>query len=57
MVTAGDTRRPNMTFHRAECVVHDTVRRNSDLFHDAYTSELAYLERQLQWPTEVERRR
>ena len=42
MVTAGDTRRPSMTFHRAECVVHDTVRRNSDLFHDAYTSELAH---------------
>jgi hydroxypyruvate isomerase len=26
-------------------------------FRAAYTSELAYLERQLQWPTEVERRR
>jgi myo-inositol 2-dehydrogenase/D-chiro-inositol 1-dehydrogenase len=40
MVTAGDTRRTSMTFHRAEVVVHDTIRRNSDLFHDAYTSEL-----------------
>jgi len=42
MVTAGDTRRTSVTFHSAEGVVHDTVRRNSDLFHDAYTSELAH---------------
>jgi myo-inositol 2-dehydrogenase / D-chiro-inositol 1-dehydrogenase len=42
MVTAGDTRWTSVTFHSAEGVVHDTVRRNSDLFHDAYTSELAH---------------
>jgi myo-inositol 2-dehydrogenase/D-chiro-inositol 1-dehydrogenase len=42
VVTAGDTRRTSMTFDGAEGVVHDTVRRNTDLFHDAYTSELAH---------------
>jgi myo-inositol 2-dehydrogenase/D-chiro-inositol 1-dehydrogenase len=42
MVTAGDTRRTSMTFHGAEDVVHDTVCRNTDLFHDAYTSEQAH---------------
>lgn len=42
MVTASDTRRTSMTFYGAEGVAHDTVSRNSDLFHDAYTSELAH---------------
>jgi len=42
MVTAGDIRRTTMTFHGAEGVASDTWRRNIDLFHDAYTAELAY---------------
>lgn len=42
MVTAGDTRRMSMTFYGAQGVVHDAVRRNIDLFHDAYTGELAH---------------
>jgi myo-inositol 2-dehydrogenase/D-chiro-inositol 1-dehydrogenase len=42
MVTAGDVRRTSMTFYGEKGVVHDTVRRNIDLFHDAYTGELAH---------------
>jgi myo-inositol 2-dehydrogenase/D-chiro-inositol 1-dehydrogenase len=42
MVTAGDARRTSMTFYGAQGAVHDTVRRNIDLFGDAYTSELAH---------------
>jgi myo-inositol 2-dehydrogenase/D-chiro-inositol 1-dehydrogenase len=42
MVTAGDIRRTSMTFYSAQGVVHDTVRRNIDLFRDAYTDELAH---------------
>jgi myo-inositol 2-dehydrogenase/D-chiro-inositol 1-dehydrogenase len=42
MVTAGDIRHTSMTFYGEKGVVHDTVRRNIDLFHDAYTSELAH---------------
>lgn len=42
MVTAGDARRTSMTFYGAQGVVHDTVRRNIDLFRDAYTGELAH---------------
>jgi myo-inositol 2-dehydrogenase/D-chiro-inositol 1-dehydrogenase len=41
MVTAGDIRRTTMAYHGAEGVVADTWRRNIDLFHDAYTAELA----------------
>jgi myo-inositol 2-dehydrogenase / D-chiro-inositol 1-dehydrogenase len=42
MVTAGDIRRTTMTYHGAQGVASDTWRRNVDLFHDAYTAELAY---------------
>ncbi len=42
MVTAGDIRRMSMTFYGEKGVVHDTVRRNIDLFRDAYTGELAH---------------
>lgn len=42
MVTAGDIRRTSMTFYGETGVVHDTVRCNIDLFHDAYTDELAH---------------
>ncbi len=42
MVTTGDIRRSSMTFYGAEGVANDTIRRNTDLFHDAYTSELAH---------------
>lgn len=42
MVTAGDVHRTSMAFYGEEGVVHDTVRRNIDLFHDAYTDELAH---------------
>ena len=42
MVTAGDARRTGTTFYGRGGVVHDTVRRNIDLFHDAYTTELAH---------------
>jgi myo-inositol 2-dehydrogenase / D-chiro-inositol 1-dehydrogenase len=41
MVTAGDPRRTTMAYHGAEGVAADTWRRNVDLFHDAYTAELA----------------
>jgi myo-inositol 2-dehydrogenase/D-chiro-inositol 1-dehydrogenase len=41
MATAGDIRRTTMAYHGAEGVVADTWRRNVDLFHDAYTAELA----------------
>jgi len=41
MVTAGDIRRTTATFHGADGVASDTWRRNIDLFHDAYTAELA----------------
>jgi len=42
MVTAGDVHRTSMTFYGEKGVVHDTVRHNTDLFHDAYTDELAH---------------
>lgn len=42
MVTAGDAHRRGATFYGEEGVVRDTVRRNVDLFHDAYTDELAH---------------
>lgn len=41
MVTAGDLRRTSMVFHGERGVVSETVRRNVDLFHDAYVAELA----------------
>jgi len=41
MATAGDIRRTTMAYHGAEGVVAATWRRNIDLFHDAYTAELA----------------
>ncbi len=42
MVTAGDVRRMSTTFYGEKGVVHDTVRRNIDLFRDAYTDELVH---------------
>jgi myo-inositol 2-dehydrogenase / D-chiro-inositol 1-dehydrogenase len=42
MVTAGDARRTSATFYGEGGVIHDTVRRNVDLFRDAYTGELAH---------------
>ena len=42
MVTAGDTRRTSMTFFGEKGEVYGTVRRNIDLFRDAYTGELAH---------------
>lgn len=42
MVKAGDVHRTNVAFYGEKGVVHDTVRRNTDLFHDAYTDELAH---------------
>jgi myo-inositol 2-dehydrogenase/D-chiro-inositol 1-dehydrogenase len=41
MATAGDIRRTTMAYHGPDGVVADTWRRNIDLFHDAYTAELA----------------
>jgi myo-inositol 2-dehydrogenase/D-chiro-inositol 1-dehydrogenase len=41
MATAGDLRRTTMAYHGADGVLADTWRRNVDLFHDAYTAELA----------------
>ena len=41
MVTAGDLRRTTMTYYGPEGVASDTWRRNVDLFHAAYTAELA----------------
>lgn len=41
MVTAGDVARTAMTFSGAQGVVRETVRRDVDLFLDAYTAELA----------------
>jgi myo-inositol 2-dehydrogenase/D-chiro-inositol 1-dehydrogenase len=41
MATAGDLRRTTMAYHGPDGVVADTWRRNVDLFHDAYTAELA----------------
>jgi myo-inositol 2-dehydrogenase/D-chiro-inositol 1-dehydrogenase len=42
MVTAGEIKRTAMAMHTAAGVLSDTVRLNVDLFHDAYTSELAH---------------
>ena len=42
MVTAGDIQRTSMALYGEKGVVHDTVRRNTELFHDAYTAELAH---------------
>ncbi|HEX3202169.1 MAG TPA: Gfo/Idh/MocA family oxidoreductase [Actinomycetes bacterium] len=41
MATAGDLRRTTMAYHGKDGVVADTWRRDIDLFHDAYTAELA----------------
>lgn len=41
-VTTGDTRRTSTTFYGEKGVVYDTVRRNVDLFREAYTAELAH---------------
>jgi myo-inositol 2-dehydrogenase/D-chiro-inositol 1-dehydrogenase len=41
MVTAGDIRQTSMTYYGSEGVQSPTTRRNVDLFHDAYTAELA----------------
>jgi len=41
MVTAGDVRRNAMSFYGPNGIVTDTVRRDADLFRDAYTGELA----------------
>jgi myo-inositol 2-dehydrogenase / D-chiro-inositol 1-dehydrogenase len=41
MATAGDLRRTTMAYHGPDGVLADTWRRNIDLFHDAYTAELA----------------
>jgi myo-inositol 2-dehydrogenase / D-chiro-inositol 1-dehydrogenase len=45
MVTAGDVRRTSAAFHGENGVVQETVRRNVDLFRDAYTDELAHFVR------------
>jgi myo-inositol 2-dehydrogenase/D-chiro-inositol 1-dehydrogenase len=42
MVTAGDIRRTSMTLHGEAGMAGETVRRNIDLFHDAYVAELAH---------------
>ena len=42
MVTAGDIHRTSATFHGEDGVVRETVRRNVDLFRDAYADELAH---------------
>jgi myo-inositol 2-dehydrogenase / D-chiro-inositol 1-dehydrogenase len=42
MVTAGDLRRTTMTYYGPDGVASDTWRRNVDLFHDAYTAQLAH---------------
>jgi myo-inositol 2-dehydrogenase/D-chiro-inositol 1-dehydrogenase len=42
MVTAGDARRTGATFYGEGGTFHDTVRRNIDLFHDAYVNELSH---------------
>src|SRR5918994_1690916 len=42
MATAEDTRRTSMTFFGEKGEVYGTVRRNIDLFRDAYTGELAH---------------
>jgi myo-inositol 2-dehydrogenase/D-chiro-inositol 1-dehydrogenase len=41
MATAGDIRGTTMAYHGPDGVVAETWRRNIDLFHDAYTDELA----------------
>jgi myo-inositol 2-dehydrogenase / D-chiro-inositol 1-dehydrogenase len=42
MVTAGDVRRSSMAFYGARGVASDTTRHNTELFRDAYTSELEH---------------
>ena len=42
MATMGDVRRSSMTLHREHGVETDTVRSNVELFHDAYTAQLAH---------------
>jgi myo-inositol 2-dehydrogenase / D-chiro-inositol 1-dehydrogenase len=44
-VTMGDVRRSSMTFHGEHGVANDTVRSNVELFHDAYTAQLAHFAR------------
>ena len=41
MATAGDIRRNTTIYHGDDGVTAETWRRNIDLFHDAYTAELA----------------
>ena len=41
MVTAGEIRQTSMTRYGADGVASPTIRRNIDLFHDAYVAELA----------------
>lgn len=42
MVTVGDVRRSSVAFYGAEGLTSDTTRHNTDLFRDAYTSELEH---------------
>ena len=42
MVTAGDVHRTSMAFYGEKGVTRDTVRRNTDLFREAYTAELVH---------------
>jgi myo-inositol 2-dehydrogenase/D-chiro-inositol 1-dehydrogenase len=42
MVTAGDVRGTSMRFYGEQGVVGEGVKRNVDLFHDAYVAELAH---------------
>jgi len=42
MATAGDIRRNTTIYHGDDGVTAETWRRNIDLFHDAYTDELAH---------------
>lgn len=42
MVTAGDVRRSSATFYGSGGLTTDTTRLNTELFHDAYTSELEH---------------
>jgi myo-inositol 2-dehydrogenase / D-chiro-inositol 1-dehydrogenase len=42
MATAGDIRRNTTIYHGDDGVTAETWRRNIDLFHDAYTAELAH---------------
>jgi len=54
MVTAGDVRRTRTRFFDAEGVKADAVRRNIDLFHEAYTAELVHFVESVQSGTTPE---